>query len=505
MNTEKPAGGLSRRDFISRAAIYTGGLVVAFHVPKFLRESMAAPGAAKIAYPPNAFLYIAPDDTITLTINRLEMGQGVNSAFAQLIAEELGCDYQKIHAVASNADTVYNTPGMPFIITGGSMSVRTSFDQYRKIGAGMREMLISAAAKRWNVPASSLHVEAGNVIHAEKGKLTFGELANEASQFPFPENPTLKAPKDFKIIGKAMKRVDADAKSTGKAIFGIDVRLPGMLYAMVAKPPFEGSKLISIDEAAARKVPGVVDVVKFADRAAVVAKNTHAAHLGQKALNAKWDSGTNSTASTDAFMKDFIAIADKGGTVVENRGAVDKNMTASAHKMTLEYQFPFLSHAQMEPLNVTIDFNGDTAELYSGFQMPTGDVAIASKIFGIAPEKVKIHVTYAGGSFGRRGSKDGDYTVEACELAKVLKKPVKIMHTREDDMRGGYYRPMHYHRIELGTDAKKNLLAWNHYVVGQSIFKNTFMAGRMIKDGVDETLRSLHFGGVRSETRTPLT
>ena len=348
-------------------------------------------------------------------------------------------------------------------------------------------MLVAAAAKRWNVPASSLHVENGKVIHPEKGSLTFGALTNDAAQIPFPDAPTLKAPKDYKIIGKNMKRVDADAKSTGKAIFGIDVRMPGMLYAMIVKPPFEGSKLVSIDEAAARKIPGVVDVVKFADRAAVLAKNTHAAHLGQKALDAKWDSGIHSNASTDDFMKSFIATAAKGGKVIEDRGTVDQNMSQATHKMTLEYQFPFLAHAPMEPMNVTINYTGDSAELFSGFQMPTGDLAAAAKVLGLPPEKIKLNVTYAGGSFGRRASKACDYTIEACQLAKVVKKPLKVIYSREDDMRGGYYRPMHYHRIELGTDKTKNLVAWDHHIVGQSIAKGTFLEPMMMKDGVDET------------------
>jgi isoquinoline 1-oxidoreductase beta subunit len=487
MDKDFTANEISRREFISKTALYTGGLIIAFHIPKIFRPE-GAQAAEAITYPPNAFLRIAPDNSITLTINRLEMGQGVNTAFSQLIAEELGCELEQITAVASSADAVYNAPGMPFIITGGSMSVRTSYDQYRRIGAGMREMLVSAAAKHWQVKPEALRVERGYVIRSANEKMSFGELAEAASKLPFPTAPQLKAKKDHHIIGKSVQRLDASAKSTGKAIFGMDVRLPGMLYAMITKPPLEGAKLISIDEAAAKKIPGVVDVVRFADRAAVLAKNTHAAHMGQAALNPKWDNGANSTASTDALMKKFKEQSLQNGVLAETRGKVDDEMQKSAHQMTLDYEFPFLAHAPMEPMNTTIDFDGKTAKLYGGMQMPTNDTAAAAKIFGITPDKVEIHVTYAGGSFGRRGSKNSDYVVEACELAKVVKKPIKIVYAREDDMRGGYYRPLTFHRVRLGTDASNSLKAWDHFIVGQSIMKGSPFESFGIKNGIDDAV-----------------
>jgi isoquinoline 1-oxidoreductase beta subunit len=486
MDTENDL--ITRRSFIAKTATYTGGLVIAFHIPKFMRsEAFAAGSPIKVDYPPNAFIRIAPDNSITLTINRLEMGQGVNTAFAQLLAEELGCDWEKIECVQSNADQVYNTPGMPFIITGGSMSVRTSWEQYRTIGAGMREMLKAAAAKRWNVAVGEIKVENGFLIHGDE-KLSFGDVAEDAAKIPFPKEPQLKKPKDYKVIGKSLKRVDADGKSTGKAIFGQDVRIPGMLYAMIAKPPFEGSKLVSIDESAAKKVSGVVDVVKFADRAAVLATNTHAAHMGQQALNAQWDSGANNNASTAEFMKRFKAAANQPGVLAEQRGSPDESMARAEKHLTLEYEFPFLAHAPMEPLNTTINYDGNSVEMWAGFQMPQMDVKTASDILGVPMDKVKINVTYAGGSFGRRASKASDYTREACQLAKVVKKPIKVVYSREDDMRGGYYRPMTYHQVKLGLDKKGQLAAWDHFIVGQSIMKGTFMEAMMLKGGVDDTV-----------------
>ena len=482
---------ISRRGFMSQSAVYTGGLVAAFHIPKVFRSASAfgaETAAPKIQYPPNAFLRIAPDNEITLTINRLEMGQGVNTAFSQLIAEELGCAYEKIHAVASSSDAVYNAPGMPIILTGGSMSVRTSWEQYRKIGAGMREMLKLAAAKRWDVPVTSLVVKDGSVIHPQKGKLTFGELAEEASHFPFPENPPLKQIKDFKIIGKSMKRVDSSEKSSGKAIFGLDVRLPGMLYAMIAKPPLEGAKLTTFNESAAKKIPGVVDVVKFADRVAVLAKNTHAAHLGQTALNPQWDNGQNAHASTDGFMKVFKESPLEKSLVAEDRGSVDAAMDKASKSLEFEYEFPFLAHAPMEPINCTIDYDGKTANIYGGLQMPTNDHSAAAKILGLPLDKIKIHVTYAGGSFGRRACKVSDYVSEGCELAKIVKKPIKIVWSREDDMRGGYYRPMNFHRVKVGLDKSGHVLAWDHHIVGQSIMKGSPFESFAVKNGIEETV-----------------
>jgi isoquinoline 1-oxidoreductase beta subunit len=261
-----------------------------------------------------------------------------------------------------------------------------------------------------------------------------------------------------------------------------------MLYAMIAKPPLEGAKLISIDADAAKKIPGVVDVVKFADRAAVLAKNTHAAHLGQLALNPKWDSGKNANVSSDGFMQEFKKIADQPGKIAETRGSIDIEMKKSTHQVTMEYEFPFLAHAPMEPLNCTVDFDGKRADLYAGFQMPDVDLAAAAKVFEIATEKVKMHVTYAGGSFGRRASKTSDYIVEACQLARVVKIPIKVVYAREDDMRGGYYRPMNFHRVKLGVDAHKNLLAWDHMIVGQSIMMGSLFEAGVIKTGLDDTV-----------------
>ena len=479
---------LNRRGFLAGSGLFVGGLVVAFHVPSVMQKAFAAeaPAPGKV-YPPNAFIQISPDNSIKIVVNKLEMGQGVNTSMAQLIAEELECDWKNIASISAPVDPVYNHTVFPMQMTGGSSALSSSWDQYRKLGAGMREMLKSAAAQRWGVPVSEVKAQNGTITHSKKGKLTYGELAEEANKLQMPLDPPLKKAKDFKVIGKSIKRVDAQEKSNGKAVFGMDIRLPGMLYAVVARPPLEGAELSKMNEKAARGVAGVVDVVKFADRVAVLANNTHAAKLGRDALDVRWKDSKNSKASTDDMMKDFRAQAEKKGLVADERGSVDAKLGEAAKTIVAEYEFPFLAHATMEPLNCTVNFDGKTADIWSGHQMPTLDKSGAAKALGIKADNVAIHTTYAGGSFGRRASKTSDYILEACHLAKVVKKPLKVVWTREDDMRGGYYRPMNFHKVSLGFDDKGKLLAWQHHIVGQSIMAGSPMEG-MIKGGIEDAV-----------------
>ena len=481
----------SRREFLGTSGLTLGGLIVSFYVPATLTKAMAAetPAApSKAVYPPNAFVQIAPDNSITIVINKLEMGQGVNTSMAQLIAEELECDWKNIRSVSAPVDKVYNHTMMPFQMTGGSTALISSWDQHRKIGAAMREMLKTAAAQKWSVPVSEVHAENGFIVHKTKGKLSYGELADAAGKLPIPENPPLKDAKDFKIIGKSVKRVDAVDKSNGKAIYGMDIRLPGMVYAVVCRPPLQGAKITSMDEKAARKVSGVTDVVKFADRVAVLGKNTHAARKGVEALAVTWKNAEHGSASTEAMMADFRKQSEQKGLVAADKGSVDQAMSKAHKKITAEYEFPFLAHATMEPMNCTITFDGKTAEIWSGHQMPGLDQMAAAQVLGIEPAKINVHTVYAGGSFGRRGNKNSDYVVEACQLAKVIKKPVKVAWTREDDMRGGYYRPMNFHKVTVGLDEKNHLVAWDHHIVGQSVVGNSPLESMIVKNGIEATV-----------------
>lgn len=417
---------LNRRAFLVNTLSAMGGLVVAFHMPSPFSKLFAAESSPPLAPTPNAFIRIAPDNTVTIVINRLEMGQGVNTSMAQLIAEELEVDWKDIRSESSNSDAVYNDPMFHMIMTGGSSSLAHSYDQYRTLGAGMREMLIEAAAQRWGVPAKSLKAQHGHITHPKKGKISYGELAEAAGKLPFPASPQLKPPREHKRIGQSEKRVDAMAKSNGTAIFGMDVRLPGMVYATLARPAVPGAKLISYDQAAALKISGVTQVFKVGEnKIAVVATNTHLARLGQDALKPKWQDPGHS--DTSALMESFKELARNKGPIAKSVGEVEAPLKSAAQTIEAEFEFPFLAHAPMEPMNATVDFDGTKAELYGGFQMPTLDHAAAAKTLGIPHDQIKMHVTYAGGSFGRRASKHCDWVVDACEVAKVVKKPVKLV------------------------------------------------------------------------------
>jgi isoquinoline 1-oxidoreductase beta subunit len=507
---------LSRRDFLKTTGLVTGGLVVAFYIPTGMKKAFAAgPADAKpIVYPPNAFIHIAPDNSITLVINKLEMGQGVNTSMAQLIAEELECDWKKISSISAPVDPVYNHTQRPMQMTGGSSALKSSWEQHRKLGASLREMLKLAAAQKWGVPVSEVKAENGFVIHAKMGKLSYGELAEDANKIPLPENPPLKSAKDFKVIGKSMSRVDAPDKSNGKAIFGMDVRIPGMLYAMVSRPSVSTAKLVSYDEKAARAIPGVIDVVKFGDRVAVLARNTHIARIGRDALKAQFDSGPHSKSSTDAMMESFRKQAQEKGLIADDRGSVEKEMSQATQKIVAEYEFPFLAHAPMEPMNCTIHFDGNQADVWAGHQMPTMDRDTVVKELGLKPEQIHIHTTYAGGSFGRRANKNSDYVTEACHLAKIVKKPLKIVWSREDDMRGGFYRPMNFHRATLGFNKKNQLVSWDHHVVGQSVIGGSVFEPMMVKKGLESTVTEgvsetrydfPHFRCQQTRMETPMT
>lgn len=479
----------ARRHFLKTSVVTTGSFAVAFYVPSILQKAFAEGKAPSPALEPNAFIQINADNSIVMTINKLEMGQGVNTSMAQLIAEELDCDWTKIRCVSAPVAPVYNHTAFGTQMTGGSSALNSSWDQHRQIGAGMREMLKKAAADQWKVPVGEVRAENGFIVHPGKDRLSYGELANAANQQAFPQNPPLKDPKDFKIIGKSQKRVDAPDKSSGKAIFGIDVRTPDMLYAVIARPPVPGAKLISFHDKPARAVSGVVDVVKFGDKLAVLGRSTHAARTGRDALEIKWNSQGKDDFSHDSLMADFRQKASEKGLVAGEKGKQTESLiSASKKKIVSDFEFPYLCHAPMEPMNCTIRYDGKEAEIWSGHQMPTTDRDAAAKVLGLPLAKVKVNTVYAGGSFGRRANKNSDYTIEAAELAKIVKKPLKVVWTREDDMRGGYYRPMNFHRVTLAFDEKNQFQAWDHHIVGQTVIGGSMFEPMMVKNGIESTI-----------------
>ncbi len=475
---------LSRRGFLKAAAI-GGGLVIGFYVPglKGRSQLMAAENAS---LDPNAFVHIATDNTVTVIVNKSEMGQGVYTSLPMLVAEELECDWATVHVEPAPVAAVYNNPEMGIQLTGGSMSVRTEWERMRQVGAAAREMLIAAAADVWKVDKASCRAENGRVIHQSGKSLTYGQLAEKAASMPVPKEVKLKDPSAFKIVGKPTSRLDTPPKVDGKAVFGSDVSIPGMLVALVARPPVFGGKAKGFDSAKAKAVPGVKEVVSIESGIAVVADNFWTAKRGRDALQIQWDEGQLKTLSTGGLRDQYAQLAKTPGKTARKEGDPDKVLAAPGNQLTAEYEVPYLAHAMMEPLNCTIDLRQDSCEVWAGTQFQTVDRAAVAKTVGLKPEQVTIHTTYLGGGFGRRANPHSDFVVEAAHIAKAVKKPVKVIWTREDDMKGGYYRPFWYDRISGGLDASGKLVAWHHTIVGQSIMQGTPFE-QYIENGIDGT------------------
>jgi isoquinoline 1-oxidoreductase beta subunit len=470
---------------ISRRA-FVGGLVIGLYLPGAVRRVFAQPAApAAPAIVPNAFIRIAPDDTVTILLKHSEMGQGVSTSMPMVIAEELECDWRHVRSEHAPADLVYAHTVFHVQMTGGSTSTWESFDQLRTAGAAAREMLITAAAARWGVPAGECRAENGFVIHGQR-RTRFGELAAEAAKLPVPAAPKLKDPKDWKILGRPTHRLDSPEKITGRAEFGMDVRRPGMLTALVARSPFFGGKVRGFRAGKAKAVSGVVDVIQIPSGVAVLGESFWAARLGRNALEIDWDAGSIAGHSTAAQLDDYRKLARTPGAVAEAKGDVEAALARAARKLEAEYEVPYLAHAMMEPLNCTAEIRAGACEIWTGTQFQTGDQAAAAKIAGLEPEQVHVHTLFLGGGFGRRATPTSDFVSEAVHLAKASGRPVKVVWTREDDVRGGYYRPLWVSRVRAGLDAAGKPIAWAHTLVGQSILAGTPFAG-MIQNGIDET------------------
>lgn len=494
------SAGLQRRSFLKVAT--AGGFALGAF-PLLAQAQGAAPAAASGLKPtqqPSAFVRIDKDGTVTVTINRLDFGQGVQTGLPMILAEELDADWRLVKSQHGNADPAYVDPAFGMHLTGGSGAIKNSYMQYRELGARTRAMLVSAAAAQWGVDAGSLRTQQGVVIGPGGKRLTYGELAEAAMKQPVPEQVTLKDPKQFRIIGKPTGRLDARAKSTGNQNYGIDVRLPGMLTAVVAHPPVFAGKVKSLDDAAARATPGVKAVLRVpldrgGEGVAVLAEGYWAAKQGRDALKVEWDSSTVEKVDSAKQLASYRTLAQTTGAIKYNADV--GKLAAAPKKISAEFVFPYLAHAPMEPLNCTVQFSGqgaDTrAELWLGTQMPGLDTMAAAKVLGVPPQNVKMNVQMAGGGFGRRAIPSSDYVVEACGVAKAaraagLNAPVRTLWSREDDIKGGYYRPMHVHRAEIGLDAQGNILAWDHVIVGQSIVGGSPFEAFMVKDGVDTTM-----------------
>ncbi|PRC94832.1 xanthine dehydrogenase family protein molybdopterin-binding subunit [Solimicrobium silvestre] len=486
--------GITRRSFLKAASVVGGGLILGFFVPGANKFALAA--NEKKAITPNAFLRIAPDNTITVAINRLEFGQGVTTSLTMLIAEELDADWSHMRAELAPAGDVFKDPIFGMQMTGGSSSVKNSYTQYREIGAAARAMLIAAAAKQWQVTVAECSAKNSMVTGPLGYKASFGSLAEAAMQQAVPEKVALKDPKYFQLIGKPTLRIDSFAKSTGTQKFGIDFSLPNMKVAVVARAPVFGGTVASLDASNALAIKGVQHVVKVAtDRGgsgvAVIADGYWPAKQGRDALLVKWNSGNVAKVDTAQQFAAFKALAKTPGTVAKK--ADISALAGAAKKISAEYEFPYLAHAPMEPLNCVVDLSDAACTVWAGSQFQTFDQAAVARTAGLKPEQVTFNTMMAGGGFGRRGVPTSDYIVEAVQVAKAYRAqgktgPIKVIWSREDDIKGGYYRPSHLHLAEIGFDKQGNMLAWDHTVVGQSILIGTPLEKMAVKDGVDETM-----------------
>ena len=490
------AAKLPRRSFLKMAG--AGGLALGAF-PHLAMAQTNGDGkeasAIKPTQQPSAFVQIAPNGEVTVTINRLEFGQGVQTGLPMILAEELDADWRLVRSRNGSNDAAYLDPLFGIHLTGGSHSIKNSYTQYRELGARARAMLLAAAAARWNVDASSLRTQAGTVLGPGGRKLGYGELAEAAMALPVPEKVTLKDPKDFRLIGRPTTRLDARAKSSGRQEFGIDVRRPGQLTAVVAHPPVFGARLASMDDSATRTIKGVKAVLRVpldlgAEGVAVVADGYWAAKQGRDALKLQWNAAAVEKVDTEKQLAQYRELATRPGP--RKFDADMAPLTTAPRQLEAEFVFPYLAHAPMEPLNCTVQLSDGRAELWVGSQCPGLDAAAAARALGLKPEQVVVHVQMAGGGFGRRFVGTSDYVVEACEIAKAaraagLNVPVRLLWSREEDIKGGYYRPMHLHHARIGFDERGKILAWDHVIVGQSITTGTVFGEFQVKNGIDAT------------------
>jgi len=483
----KQAPRPSRRGFLIGAAAAGAGLTIGFHVPFGPARALAADG------PVNAYLTIAPDGTVTVLCAHMDMGQGIYTGVATLVAEELDADWAKVRAegAAGNPRAYGNLAwGGAVQGTGGSTGIASSWDRYRKAGAAARAMLVQAAAARWGVPAGEITVADSVVRHPSGKSAGFGELADAAARVSPPADIALKQPDAWKLIGNAkLHRLDSVAKTNGTQAFTLDVGLPGLLTAVIAHPPRFGARARSFDAAAAKAVPGVVDVVATPRGVAVVAKDMWTALKGRSALTVEWDEGAAEMRGTDQLLAEYRALARTGPAAVARRtGDADAALAGAAKVIEASFEFPYLAHAGMEPMGAVARFEGGRLEIWAGHQMPDLYQGVAAQIMGIEPSAVTLHVMMTGGGFGRRAVPDADVIVEVVSVTKALGgRPVKLVWTREDDMTAGRYRPMYVHMLKAGLDAQGRPVAWRHRIVGQSILAGTPFEAMLAKDSVDLT------------------
>jgi isoquinoline 1-oxidoreductase beta subunit len=490
--TQLPTASLlDRRGFLKASALATGGLMVAIYFDHPVGAQQEPPPAI---YPPDAFVKIQPNGRIVITVNRLEVGQGVQTALPMILADELDADWSQVTGDLAPAGELYKDPVIGIQMIGGSCSIPDSFQQYRELGARTRAMLIATAADRWGVAPDQCRTEDSVVYGPGNRSARYAELAEDAARRPVPAVVQLKSASQFRLIGKPTRRLDSRAKCDGSQKFGLDVDLPGMLVALLARPPVFGGRVRGFDDREARGVSGVRDIFEIplvsGSAVAVVADRFWAAKQARDRVHVDWDLSSVDHPDSLQLFASYKALAKTPGNVAVSLGdqqAADR--IPMSDRIHAEYEFPYLAHAPMEPLNLTLRNDRDRAEAWVPSQIPTWEQAAIAETLGLKPEQVTYHVTFAGGSFGRRGTTDSHFAREAAAIAKRLPgTPVKLMYTREDDMKSGYYRPMFVHRVELGIGPDGMPLAWKHVIVGQSFVIGTgvLQEALLVKNGVDQ-------------------
>ena len=457
--------GMNRRGFLKTSAAGTAGLLIGFYFPSGKETAAAATDAPVVL---NAWIHVGTDDWVTILIDKSEMGQSILTGLAMIAADELDCDWKKVRTEFAPADKVYFNPRFGAQGTGGSSGTPTSWDPLRKASATARAMLLEAAAQKWGVASSECSAENSTILDAAtKRRLTYGSLAEAAAKLPAPQNLALKTPDQYLLIGKPTKRLDTPQKVNGSAQYGIDVRLPGMLYAVVARCPVFGGKVAGFDAAKAKAISGVKDVIQISSGVAVIADNTWTAMQGRRALNVQWDEGPNAKLTSAVISKQLADAAAQPGPVARKEGDVNAGLASAATKVEIDYEVPFLAHATMEPQNCTAHVRADRCDVWAPTQAQTSSQAAAARITGLGTDSVFIHTTFLGGGFGRRF--EADFIGEAVEVSKAMNAPVKVTWSREDDMQHDYYRMVSYARCTAGLDADGWPVAWSSRVSSPSL------------------------------------
>jgi len=483
---------LSRRDFLKISAATGGGLIIGFALGGCEKQtappaqgplSEGVPEAEPLQFTPNAWLTINSDDTVTIRVGSSEMGQGTLTGIAMLIADELDADWSRLRAEHAPTDKAYTNPIIGRQHTGGSTAIRGFWNIVRKAGATGRELLLQAAAKQWGVEPSECRARKGEVIHQASGRrLRYGALAETAARLPVPDKVFMKEPDEFVLIGKSIPRLDTPDKVDGKAVFGMDVQLPKLLTATVARCPVKGGKLKHFDAKQALAMPGVKRVEAISAGVAVIADHFWAAKQGRDALSIEWDTAGNESLDSASIEAQFKAALDSGLRVRDD-GNINQSLAAAAKTLEAVYTAPYQAHVCMEPMNATADVRADGCDVYVSTQAQTASQETAMRITGLARDKVKVHTTFLGGGFGRRSEQD--FVMDAVECSKVAGQPVKVIWSREDDIMHDQYRPATYNRLRGGVDAQGKLLAWEHRIAGSSILARLYPGA--VKDGHDRT------------------